>query len=302
MLLLCHPLDLWIRKQHCCQAAFRNRALQQLLPERSSSHWLGRGSQKLLRTSCRHRTSVARWRDVDSSTKILELSESLTLFQPNFYLCIPCHPLSPRQVSWSLISQGWVNSCWPKEQEQIIVTGCWYRYTNLCPGRIECSQQLKAADCSLTSIKRFTASPEPSQGHRWERSQPAIGKHSSLLSMRNYVLPTKLIPFPGDPRNNSDLALIMQTVSMFVCPGFADPSNEPWELKRVFWYNYRKCIHWSLWAVGSRTCPVWEDFSFICAFLTLAFDCFNTEKTPSRYPVYLQIICPPLLKYHCTAP
>lgn len=43
-------------------------ALQQLLPECSSSHRFGRGSQKTLVVSWRHRTSVAMQRDVDIST------------------------------------------------------------------------------------------------------------------------------------------------------------------------------------------------------------------------------------------
>lgn len=42
-------------------------ALQQLLPECLSSHCFGRGSQKTLRASWRHCTSVAMHRDADSS-------------------------------------------------------------------------------------------------------------------------------------------------------------------------------------------------------------------------------------------
>lgn len=81
--------------------------------------------------------------------------------------------------------------------------------------------------------------PEPSQGHHWERSQPAIGKHSSLLSLRNHVLPTELTSCPTDPRNNSDLALIMQTVCLPACAPLTHPmSHQSWkELSDVITEN-----------------------------------------------------------------
>lgn len=206
----------------------------------------------------------------------------------------------PHQTSQSLTSQGWVNYCWPKEQEWVIVTGCWYKYTNLCPGRIECSQQLKAADCSLTSMKCFTASP-------WTIPRTPLGEITTcywetliFAVTEKLCSPHRADIMPHWPQKQFRFST-HHANCMFACPCSTDPSNEPSELERAFWCNYRKCIHTSVWAVGSRTCPVWEDFSFICAFPTLVFNCFSTGKTLARYPVYLQIICP-LLKYHCTAP
>lgn len=86
--------------------------------------------------------------------------------------------------------------------------------------------------------------------------------------------------------------------TMFVWPGSTDPSNEPSELERAFWYNYRKCIDRSLWAVGSRTCPVWEDFSFICAFPTLVFVSVQEKHLQDIQCIYKLFV---LLSWNITA-
>lgn len=101
---LCHLLDLWIRQQHRCQQHFTDRGTAAAPPRAliSSSVWEGVTNKTPLslleriaalllqgRGSARRHTSSVRPNSPHLWTKILKLSESVTLFWPDPYLCGP---------------------------------------------------------------------------------------------------------------------------------------------------------------------------------------------------------------------
>lgn len=106
--------------------------------------------------------------------------------------------------------------------------------------------------------KMLHSLPQTIQGHLWEESQPAtlifaVSKkwcyfHSADITPH---WPQKKFRFSTCQAN----LWARSSQAPVTCP------MSHWSLN-----NSRKRIQRSLWTVGSRTCPVWEDFSFTCGF------------------------------------